>query len=596
MRNAFKLLLAALLLPVLVLAQDAPSVKIPDAAVTPARLKLIQTLLEEQIRTQGVKATQQSLGAAVVTQFTSSSAELRNAGREPYIDEVDTLRVADEKLRAAAQEKYPEYTNDELVRQSEKLFPLYRKGERVTIRIRTNPRKTEKISGYYNGMHGGNIAIGPTNYRLADMSGIVGNDGPHGEIAKFDVNLNRMYRREWREEYARTSTVKRTGFIEENKEKFNEAQHEEDFLENERRGYTYFLEKWLSPKELVEECAYIAASMANRAFNEKTRQEMELRFNDLQAQRDMTAYGSKISPDGAYPSAEKVLADEAAAQKRREELKAQREQEIAMMAARAEEEARQAELKRQRDRERRAREATQQAVQAEDEGISMTTYVIVAVIVVLALVGGGWWWNTMRKEDDLDVSKFFEGKGKLQQEFWDAANADPDHFKYVAYLFPDMASARDALERLSYISEDEYGNIVSKKKDLRYGCYEHQNGAVAFVGSPTLNYASWREASMIWPDIPLSNYFKVSSEPIVSMLLPDLDKMRAQGIQVEGLGTEDVRTETGEVNRIYRFKVPTKEDAIKFLGNIDITEEGLVVRVETNEGVFGKDINGVFAA
>ena len=116
-------------------------------------------------------------------------------GREPYIDEVDTLRVADEKLRAAAQEKYPEYTNDELVRQSEKLFPLYRKGERVTIRIRTNPRKTEKISGYYNGMHGGNIAIGPTNYRLADMSGIVGNDGPHGEIAKFDVNLNRMYRR-----------------------------------------------------------------------------------------------------------------------------------------------------------------------------------------------------------------------------------------------------------------------------------------------------------------------------------------------------------------------------------------------------------------
>jgi len=57
---------------------------------------------------------------------------------------------------------------------------------------------------------------------------------------------------------------------------------------------------------------------------------------------------------------------------------------------------------------------------------------------------------------------------------------------------------------------------------------------------------------------------------------------------------EDVRTESGEINRVFRYRCANREDALKFLALFKVEEEGVVVRVETNEGEFGKDINGVF--
>ena len=101
---------------------------------------------------------------------------------------------------------------------------------------------------------------------------------------------------------------------------------------------------------------------------------------------------------------------------------------------------------------------------------------------------------------------------------------------------------------------------------------------------------------MTWPELPYANYFKVSSEPQVSMLTPDMDKLKEMGLHVENLGVEDMRMKNGEINRVYRFRAADKNEAITLLETFDIKEEGVVVRVQTAEGVFGKDVHGVFAA
>lgn len=596
MAKTLRILALTLLACFCLQAQDAnTAANVPAGAKSPARLNTVRQLLEAQAQKQGSQATAESLQKAITNDFLASDPTLKDCSK-PFITEAETLKTAKKNLQTEAYKQFPEYTPEQLKHESEVRFPLYKRGQKISIRIRTNPKRTEQIEGRFNGTYGGNVAIGQTNYRLADMQGIPGNDGPEGEIAKLDERTNREYRQEWREEYTRTSIKNRTSFLEDKESEFNRLQQQQDFLENESRGYTYFQEKWLTPDELLHECSARLAAQLRQLNAAVEREAVQRLAEEATSQQEMTAYGELAAPYGKLPSAEKVLEQQAAAEKRRAELKARREAEAALMEERARENARQEELRRQREAERRARLAQQEVEAPESKGISLTTYAVGGVIVVLALLGAGWWWTSAHKEDELDVSKFFEGKGKLQKEFWDAANADPEHFKYVAYLFPDMESAQDALLRLSYIKRDEYGNTFSTKEDLRFGCYEHQNGAVCFVGSPTLNYARWREASMIWPELPLSNYFKVSSEPIVSVMAPDLDKLREQGLHVESLGAEDVRMDSGEINRVFRYKVANKEEAIKLLNNFDIKEEGIVVKVETADGEFGKDIRGVFAA
>ncbi len=597
MRKALTLFLGIVLAAGICLAQESTASFVPANAASPQRLQKLQDLLNAQVAKQGEKATAATLKASVQEAFFAALPELSQTPSKPFIDEDVTLETAEKRLHDAARELYPEYTPEELVKESEKRFPLYRKGQRVSIRIRTNPRRTERFEGYYNGTHGGNIAIGPSNYRLADMVGIPGNDGPTGEIAKFDPAMNRQVRQEWREEYERTSTVERRNFTDEKKKEFEILQRTEDFLENEKRGYTFFQEQWLAPAELLNECADLAARVAHRSFSAQARQVLQLRADNLDAQVEMSALAANVAPKSSFPSADKELKQRAEDEARRADLKAKNERDAALAAERAEENARQDAIEAERRAQRDAQAQQDNEPQIETtQGISPTTYAIGAVAIVFIFLLIGWLRNASRKDGDndekVDVSDFYEGKGKLQKEFWDAANADPENFKYVAYLFPTMDAAQDALLGLSFITLDAHGNIISKKEGLRYGCYQHKNGAVAFIGSSKLNYAQWREASMTWPELPNASYFKVSKEPAASLPLPDLKS--ASAAHIEDLGVEDVKTETGEVNRVYRFRAPTKEEAIKFLSSVEVKEEGLVVRVTTADGEYGKDSNGVF--
>ena len=346
----------------------------------------------------------------------------------------------------------------------------------------------------------------------------------------------------------------------------------------------------------MREYAYQAVANARRLRITKENDRINRGNAEIAAQFEMASQSYAISPAGKLPNAEGVLAKQAEEERKRQELAEQQAKEEEELREREAEEARQAELAAQREQEEGNPPAQRTVVPVveEEEGKSIWLYVVIAAVVV-GVVGFVAWMFFSHREKELDVSKFYESKGEFQEGFWAAAEADPENFKYVAYLFNTVEEAKDALCQLSFVGLGVNGELKSKRGDIILGAYNHQNRAVAVIGGTSLNYARWREASMVWPDLPNASYFRQSSEPKVNLVMPSAEELsRQEGLEVEKLGAEDIRTETGEINRVFRYRCANRENALRFLALFKVEEEGIVVRVETADGEFGKDINGVF--
>lgn len=556
-------------------------------------------MLEDAVLRQGNGATVSSLISAVRPQFTALDDGLGQGCAKPLIRTVESEKTALDALDRAIEEKYPVRTTEQLRELSTVQFPMYRRGDYVSIRHRFKPNASKITRGVFRYVKNGKVWLNTSDHvNLSEMAGLPENEGPDGELAKYDDKLNRQYRQQWVEEASSRNEENRRNFRENNRDAFIARQIEADAVENERRGYTLWNGQWHAIDELLRENADAIIRRMERERDASREQQIALRTASVEAQARLSSRLAAIAPPGAFASAQQELARQEAEERARQEALAQQQREEQLKLEREKEEARLNAERKAREEERARRAAMQRREQQAAPAESKPDYVLYGIIA-LAVLGGlgglGWWYHRRRAEErNLEVERFFANKGKLQQEFWDAADADPDHFKYVAYLFNDMDDAKDALNRLSFINMDSTGQLHCKRNDIRFGTYEHQGRAVAFIGGPTLNYARWREASMIWPELPFANYFRQSTEPVVSLELPNMDEMKGE---IENLGSEDIRLENGEVNRVFRFKTTTREKALGFLDKFKIEEEGIVVRVETDhDGVLGKDINGIFTA
>ncbi len=191
-----------------------------------------------------------------------------------------------------------------------------------------------------------------------------------------------------------------------------------------------------------------------------------------------------------------------------------------------------------------------------------------------------------------ELKKFFQGRGKVQRTFWQMAEEKPDTFKYVAYRYNTGEEARQALLQLSYVSERVGGELVCRH-DIYFGFGPHQEKFVTFVGGEKLNYALWREASAVLPEFPGAEYFRVSTAPEVNVEIPNLDSLLAD----PKLKIEHVENREGEgtdYSHYYVYHTAAKENAMEFLKHASVQEAGVHVVVLTQEGVFGKDENGIY--
>ncbi|MBO4619493.1 MAG: hypothetical protein J5654_05225 [Victivallales bacterium] len=566
-----------------------------DRSLSNKRLATLEKLMDEALSAKPEMDLNGLLQATSET-FKATEKCLQATTRPPLVLEPESEAKADEALAAAALEVYPAYSMPELRQKAAEVYPLYKLNQTVTVIYKKTPRLTEKVRGIYMGTRGGNIIISSHTIRLGDMEGIEGNDGPEGEIVKFDQIANQRYREQWMDEYISNSAVARKKYEDEHRTEFVERQFAEDFLANQNNGYTYWEEQWFTPDALLREYAANAIAVAARVSKAREADRVNRANAEIASQVSMASQSYAVNPVGKLPRVEGVLAKQAEAERKRQELAEQQAREEEAIREREEEEARQAELEAERQAAASRPTPSRQEPQVEPPARRSRLWLYIVVIVVLVgIVGLVVWMFFFRGEKELDVSDFYKSKGAFQENFWKAAESDPDHFKYVAYLFDTVDEAKNALCQLSFVGLGVNGELKSKRGDIILGAYSHHDRAVAVVGGVSLNYARWREASMIWPELPHASYFRQSSEPKVKLVMPSAEELsRQEGLSIEKLGEEDVRTESGEINRVFRYRCANREEALKFLALFKVEEEGVVVRVETAEGEFGKDINGVF--
>ena len=569
-----------------------------DHSISDERLAMLEKWMGDMVAVNP-EITEEQLANAIEARFKALEPCLAEEKLPQLVLENNSNETAEQKLAAAALEEYPNYNMDELRVKSEEVYPLYKERQVVTVWFMKSPGKTDKIRGIYMGTHGGFVNVSSRKIRLGDMKGIECNEGPNGEIAKFDPVENQRLRLQWIDDYINNSAVNRKKFEDEHRAEFIAKQISDDFLANQRNGYIFWDGQWFTADMLLREYAEQTVQAARRLRIAQEIERVNRGNTEIAAQLEMTSQAYAIAPVGKLPNIKDVLekqaADAAAAAAERQRLAEQQAKEEEERLEREAEEARLAELEAQRaaaDNSKPAQPAVPTVEQASSKPLWL--YVVIG-IVVIGVIGFGAWMFFSHHEKELDVSKFYESTGEFQDSFWSAVDADPDHFKYVAYLFNTLDEAKEALCQLSFVGMGVNGELKSKRGDIILGAYNHQDRAVAVIGGVNLNYARWREASMVWPELPHASYFRQSSEPKVKLVMPSAEELsRQEGLSVEKLGAEDVRTESGEINRVFRYRCGSREDALKFLALFKVEEEGVVVRVKTAEGEFGKDINGVF--
>ena len=600
-----------------------------------------ETLSEQRLALGHGEAVKLLEGSVGVTRATVLDAVRRvlvkrfpELGRRPsaaLITEVDSLRDYERKFEAILEERHPELDDAALRRVEERRYPLYHVGDQVTLyHVRGN--KVERVSGRIVTIEDGMVMVGAQRVFVSDMERVQDNGA---EVLKFRPEETRQARERYvamlREQNLR------------DRETFRRTQHSaverellaRDRARNERNGYTLVERRWLVPEELFGAIVTAAANEVSERRYEALNATMVHRREPLDAQLSTLdlRYGHEKPGQLENPALKRIREEEErrdraiheraeqlrAAELREREEKARRAAEehekLRLAAEKAKREA--AEAKRLAAEKERERQAAEERLVAEEKsrlaeaeakrraeaeaerlamershlifgvlplplalGMGMALVVIVGVVVVIY----------RRRQEKDRFSKFFEGKGKLQKDCWSQASADPEHFKYVAYMFPSLDEATKALGHLTYIKPGPGGDLRCTR-DLQYGVYPHLDGAVCFIGGTKFSYALWREASAVLPELPHAQYFKVSTEPEVQLVIPNLSQMK---MQVESLGVEDVQNESGEFLRLYKYRAASREEAEKFLDQFDINEVGISVHVETPDGILGKDENGVF--
>jgi len=606
--------LAGLMLIANVRAQNAE-----EAKLSPDRIAAANELAVTYFQNHSIDTADATAVAAIRDAFLRKCKNLPAVPKTAAVNLDVALKDKDKFLEERMERAIPIPSAEELQAEAEAKFPLYKLGEKVKVTYKSpNKDIPNMYEGYYRGTAGPYIKIGSFPIRIQDMREVEGNEA---EILKFDPQATEVKRREYIRDKKAELNDKRATFLKEQRGVSTIQLIDDTVDANEAAGYTYLRGEWMTADQVLEHAVARAKQKIRNAAKVNEQKQLAAQRSILDEQIESIALNATILPQGERINPASLIAKQEAARKAREEaleLKRKAAEEAKAKQLAAEEKARQAEKekelaeakkladeqaaieaeKRQKDNEKLNEMAKEMARAEELKKMQMKSLmrVVIAVCVFLvfliAIVGIMVWHKTQKKDP---FKKYFEGKGQLQKDFWAAAAADPDNFKYVAYMFPDLKEATAALGKLSYFNIGPGGDLKCVR-DLRYGAYPHLDGAVCFVGGTKFTYALWKEASIVLPELPNASYFKVSTEPKVLLELPNLEQLsKTENLHIESLGFEDIAGENGEFNRVFKYKTDTLEAARHFLDTIEVKEAGIIIHIETNEGIIGKDENGVFS-
>lgn len=553
--------------------------------VTERRLTLLRRLARECLVGQGLDAGTFGIARTVLSEFFKAEPDCPSAVvlAEPVTEE-SCRQAAREMTRELVDQKYPELDMGALEAEAAKKYPVHAEGDTVEVEFQMNPVRREKLRGVYQGRTPGSILVGRRQIMIADMAAV---DGNEANILMFDAERSGQLRKEYIDQKVQAYDEARNKYTETVRAVARRERYRLGAQQNEQRGYLFLDGTWHPIRDAVTKV--IEAERDRLRAEERQRAEQAV----LALRQEAAAVGTaELAASELAPS---TLATDPAA-------------ELAAVTALVDAEKKRAavteEEARRKAEEAAAEEARQKAAMETAKPSSPTPaavettvpkglpwfFIAVIAVFVLGTVGAAVFAVLRRRSRD--PNRFFQGKGRLQRSFWEQAEADPENFKYVAYRFPSMADARAALLHLSFISEAPGGQLKCHR-DLQFGFYPHQDKFVCFVGGTELHYALWREASAVLPELPGAEYFRVSTAPEVMLEIPDIEQL----LRDENLKVEHVENREGEgddYSQYYVYKAPDKQNALEFLKRARVSEPGVHVIVQTPEGTWGKDENGIY--
>jgi len=549
--------------------------------VTERRLGLIRKLVQEELDRQGPDAGVFGVSKAVLTEFFKQEPDCPSGVTlaEPTTEE-ECREAARQLAKELVAKRFPDLDEAAIAAEAAKKFPVFAEGDIVEVDFRLNPARPEHIRGPYEGRTANSVVIGRRQIMVADIAAIKGNEAL---LAMFDAARSEQLRREYVD-------GKINGYTEA-KEKYSEsvraAARRNCYLkgtqQNEERGYVFLDGTWRGVRDAVP--LVLEAERTARLAERKRRAEEAAAALQKEAAAVSVAETavSVLGPSTLAVDPEAELADL-----------------TARMAARKTEP--QGEAPAENEAKTGGTEASAgtgpstpvpapvELAPAPDEGGLPWVLIVVLAIFVLGSAGGVAF--AFMRQRARDPHKFFESHGRLERNFWALAEADPAHFKYVAYRFPTMEEARGALLHLSFISEGPDGQLKCSR-ELEFGFYSHQGKWVSFVGGADMHYALWREASAILPELPQAEYFRVSTAPEVQLEVPDIEQLlRDEALNIEHVGNRE--GEGDDYSQYYVYRASDKRSALEFLKRANVSEAGVHVVVETPEGTWGKDENGIY--
>lgn len=153
--------------------------------------------------------------------------------------------------------------------------------------------------------------------------------------------------------------------------------------------------------------------------------------------------------------------------------------------------------------------------------------------------------------------------------------------------FANLNDAKNALSKLSFIHLASDKDELIASEVIEYGYYENYGKYDVVLWGPSFSIEMWEEAKDKLSNSG-GNIFS-SQEPKISKSISNENKADSKVEKVKFIKNEQM----GD-NKYKIYSAPSKQAAMDFLQNNPVTESFFYVIVETPEGNYARDIQGIY--
>lgn len=205
----------------------------------------------------------------------------------------------------------------------------------------------------------------------------------------------------------------------------------------------------------------------------------------------------------------------------------------------------------------------------------------------------GWFGKQTWRCTEKDNRGIRQDSAELARAYWISRMASPKKDPFVLYTFDDEAEARAALLELPCIHiADDSGRLICTEV-LNFGYYQTQQGQYeAILGGGELTHELWAQAK--------ASFIQHGGRPRGDgELEPPTSHNTAPQAQPPGPGQvtfvrEEHQSKMGSMLTYQIYQGPSAAAAKTFLEQNPVTKPLYYIIVETPEGIYGRDIQGIY--